>query len=144
MKSANPKIRLYYLAGFLAFWFLVICIRLAWLQVLDYGDFTQRAARQQQRSIDVSPVRGNIYDRNGNELAMTITVDSVFAVPSQVPDIHATSAVLARALNGDAGEIEDRMRASRAFAWVKRKIDPALGSRIRSLNLKGIYFQKES
>lgn len=143
-KSVNPKTRLYYLAGFLAFWFLVICIRLVWLQVVDYGDFTQRASRQQQRSIDVAPVRGNIYDRNGNELAMTVSVDSVFAVPSQVADIHATSAVLARTLNGDAQEIENRMRASRAFAWVKRKIDPAASARVRSLNMKGIYFQKES
>src|SRR5262249_23942152 len=91
-----------------------------------------------------SPVRGNIYDRNGNELAMTITVDSVFAVPSQVPDIHATSAVLAPALNRGGGESEDRMRASRAVAWVETKIAPALGSRIRSLNLKGSYFEKEA
>jgi cell division protein FtsI (penicillin-binding protein 3) len=144
VSSAKSNTRLYYLAGFLAFWFLVICLRLAWLQVVDYGDYTQRAARQQQRSIDVSPVRGSIYDRNGNELAMTVTVDSVFAVPSEVPDIHGSSLALARALKSDAGEIEDRMHGSHAFAWVARKIDPAASARVRGLNLRGIYFQKES
>src|SRR5215469_13361467 len=144
VSSAKSNTRLYYLAGFLAFWFLVICLRLVWLQVVEYGDYTQRAARQQQRSIDVSPVRGSIYDRNGNELAMTVTVDSVFAVPSEVTDIHGSSLALARALKSDAGEIEDRMHGSHAFAWVARKVDPATSARVRGLNLKGIYFQKES
>lgn len=136
--------RLYILAGFLLFWFLVICGRLVWLQVVNYGDYTQRAAKQQQRSIEVSPVRGNIYDRRGNELAMTVNVDSVFAVPSEVPDIHSAAQVLGRVLKADSSEIESHMRGSRAFAWVARKIDNATSARIRALNLKGIYFQKES
>ena len=115
-----------------------------WLQLVDYGEFTQRAARQQQRSIEVSPVRGNIYDRNGNELAMTVNVDSIFAVPSEIPDVRSTSRILAKVLKADASEIEGRMHASRAFAWVARKVDNNLSARVRSLNLKGIYFQKES
>jgi cell division protein FtsI (penicillin-binding protein 3) len=142
--SKNSDTRLYCLAGFLAFWFLVICVRLVWLQVVDYGDLTQRAARQQQRSIDVSPVRGNIYDRNGNELAMTVSVDSFFAVPAEVQDIHSAAVALGRELKSDPAEIEDRMRSSHAFAWVARKVDSATSARIRALHLKGISFQKES
>jgi cell division protein FtsI (penicillin-binding protein 3) len=142
--SPNGNARLYYLAGFLAFWFVIICVRLVWLQLVHYGDYTQKAARQQQRSIDVSAVRGNVYDRNGNELAMTVSVDSIFAVPSEIPDIHGTARILGRILNSDAAEIENRMRASRAFAWVARKVDNALSIRVHSLNLKGIYFQKEA
>src|SRR5215470_19106092 len=144
LRSANINKRLYYLAGFLAFWFLLICVRLVWLQVIAYGDYTQRAAKQQQRSIEVSPVRGNIYDRRGNELAMTVQVDSVFAVPSEIPDIHSDAVILGRVLKTDPAEIEDRMRASHAFAWVARKVDNATSTRIHALNLKGIYFQKES
>jgi cell division protein FtsI (penicillin-binding protein 3) len=142
--NQNANTRLFILAGFLAFWFIVICARLVWLQVINYGDYTQRAAKQQQRSIEVSPVRGNIYDRRGNELAMTVSVDSIFAVPSEVPDVHSTSQVLGRVLKADATEIESRLRGSRAFAWVARKIDNATSARVRALNLKGIYFQKES
>ena len=136
--------RLYILAGFLLFWFLVICGRLVWLQIINYGDYTQRAAKQQQRSIEVSPVRGNIYDRRGNELAMTVSVDSVFAVPSEVPDIHSAAQVLGRVLKADPAEIESHMRGSHAFAWVARKIDNGTSARVRALNLKGIYFQRES
>ncbi len=142
--SAKSNIRLYWLAGFVAFWLLVICVRLVWLQVVKYGDFTQRAARQQQRSIEVSPVRGNIYDRKGNELAMTVSVDSVFAVPSEVPDFHSAARTLGRVLQLDPEDIENRMRSSKAFAWVARKVDSSASARIRALNLKGIFFQKES
>ena len=142
--NQNANTRLFILAGFLLFWFVVICVRLVWLQVVNYGDYEQRAAKQQQRSIEVSPVRGNIYDRRGNELAMTVSVDSVFAVPSEVPDVHSAAQVLGRVLKADSVEIESRMRGSRAFAWVARKIDKATSARVRALNLKGIYFQKES
>jgi cell division protein FtsI (penicillin-binding protein 3) len=143
-KNANTNKRLFILAGFFAFWFLAICVRLICLQVVAYGDYTQRAAKQQQRSIEVSPVRGNIYDRRGNELAMTVQVDSVFAVPSEIPDIHSHAVILGRMLKADSADIEDRMRASHAFAWVARKVDNATSARIHALNLKGIYFQKES
>jgi cell division protein FtsI (penicillin-binding protein 3) len=142
--SPSGNARLYTLAAFLAFWFVIICGRLVWLQLVHYGDYTQKAARQQQRSIEVSPVRGNIYDRDGNDLAMTVNVDSIFAVPSEIPDVHATARMLGRALEGDATEIENRMHSSHAFAWVARKVDNQLSNRVRSLNLKGIYFQKES
>jgi cell division protein FtsI (penicillin-binding protein 3) len=142
--AQNSNKRLLILAGFLSFWFLAICVRLVWLQVVCYGDYTQRATRQQQRSIEVAPVRGNIYDRTGNELAMTVNVDSIFAVPSEIPDVHSTAQILGKVLKSDASEIEDRLGNSKAFAWVARKVDNATSARIRSLNLKGIYFQKES
>ncbi len=47
-------------------------------------------------------------------------------------------------LKSDASEIEDRLSDSKAFAWVARKIDNSTSARVRALNLKGIYFQKES
>jgi cell division protein FtsI (penicillin-binding protein 3) len=144
VKPPNNNKRLYFLAAFLLFWCLMICVRLVWLQIVDYGDFTQRASRQQQRTIEVSPVRGMIYDRNSNDLAMSVNVDSIFAVPAEIPDVHSTAQILGRVLNADSTDIENHMRASRAFAWVARKIDGDTSTRIHALNLKGIYFQKES
>ncbi|HEY6348577.1 MAG TPA: penicillin-binding protein [Candidatus Angelobacter sp.] len=141
MQSSNK--RLYFLAGFIFFWLVAICVRLVWLQVVDYADLTQRARHQQQRSIEVSPARGVIYDRNGKDLAMSVNVDSVFAVPSEVPDIHGSADILAKVLGTDPTDIENRMKASHAFAWVARKVDSDTSNRIRALNLKGIYFQKE-
>ena len=114
--SPNPTRRLYALGGFFVFWLLAIGFRLVQLQVVQYGEWMQRAARQQQRSIDVAARRGNIYDRNGHELAMSISVDSVFAVPSEIPDPETTATLLARVLNVNPREILARLQSSRTFA----------------------------
>jgi len=136
--------RLYLLVGMLCFWVLAIAGRLVQLQVVDYGEFAQRAQRQQQRTIEVAPKRGVIYDRNGQELAMSVRVDSVFAVPSEIPDQATAATLLANVLGTDSEEILTRLKSSRAFCWVARKLDAPTSERIRALNLRGIYFQKES
>ena len=140
----DARQRLYILAGLLCFWILSIGLRLVYLQVFHYGDFVKQAQRQQQRSIEVSPSRGVIYDRSGHELAMSVSVDSIFAVPSEIPDQPGTAHLLAKITGGDADDILARMKASRAFAWVARKVDPDVSERVREMNLRGIYFQKES
>ena len=141
--SWNSARRLYVLAAVLALWTGAIAVRLLDLQVLRYGDLTQRAQRQQQRTIEVAPRRGIIYDRQGRELAMSVMVDSIFAVPAEIPDQASTASLVGRILNLDHREILARMKASHAFCWVARKVDADLANRIRALNLKGIYFQKE-
>ena len=135
--------RLSLFAAFFFFWVVAICGRLLWLQIADYGFLTQKAARQQQRSIEVAPPRGVIYDRKGRELAMSIQVDSVFAVPSEIPDQATTATLLAHVLRSDPKEILAKLESSHSFAWVARKLDSNTSARIRGLNLRGIYFQKE-
>ena len=78
----STNVRLYLLAAMLVCGAAVICLRLVYLQIFRYGSFEQRAQHQQQRTIEVSASRGIIYDRAGHELAMSIAVDSAFAVPS--------------------------------------------------------------
>ncbi len=139
----DPKKRLYLLGGILFLWCGGIGLRLIQLQIIDYGDWVQRAARQQQRTIEVAPRRGIIYDRNGHALAMSISVDSVFAVPTEIPDPANTAGLLARVLKTDPREMAARLKSSHSFAWVARKVDAETSQRIRAMNLRGIYFQKE-
>ena len=141
-ESESQK-RLYWLSATLLAWAALIALRLVQLQVVRYGEFHERAQKQQQRTFEVSPRRGNIYDRNGHELAMSVNVDSVFAVPSEVRDQEAAATLLGRILNTDRREILARMKASHTFCWVARKLDTQTADRIRALKLQGIYFQKE-
>ena len=60
--------------------------RLAHLQLLRYGDFLARAERQQQHIVEISPKRADILDRNLQELAMSTSLDSCFAVPAEIAD----------------------------------------------------------
>src|SRR6266516_2196441 len=142
---ADFKSRLIKFAGFLFVWTLIIVARLTWLQVLQHREWDQRAERQQQRTVEISPQRGIIYDRNGQELAMTVQVDSIFAVPSEVREENqkTTATLLAGVTGEDATGILERMQAQRNFAWVARKVDNETAARVRSLGLRGIYFQNE-
>jgi cell division protein FtsI (penicillin-binding protein 3) len=140
----STNLRLYLLASLFVLWCCGICARLIYLQIFRYGTFEQRAQHQQQRTEEVSARRGIIYDRYGNELAMSINVDSIFAVPSEMPKPASTIALVARITRQDPRELLARCEATKSFCWVARKPDPDVSARIRSLNLRGVYFQKES
>jgi cell division protein FtsI (penicillin-binding protein 3) len=136
---------------FFCVWTGLIAVRLCWLQVVRHSDFVHRAAMQQQRTFEVAPRRGMMYDRNLRELAVTVQVDSVFAVPSELGDNRASAAeILAEIVHADPRDnftskqqMLARFNASRNFAWVARRIDASTAERVRELNLKGVYFQKE-
>src|SRR6516225_9933657 len=141
--TKTPVKRLYTLAAVLFLWVGAVLGRLVYLQIIKYDFFLNLASRQHGRTIDVDPRRGTIYDRNGAELAMSIDVDSVFAVPSEIPDQETTAQILANVLNIEAQELLARLRSQKNFAWVKRKVDGDVSDRVRELNLRGIYFRKE-
>ena len=111
--SANK--RLYLLGAILVLWAGAISLRLVYLQIFRYGDFEQRAQRQQQRTTEVAAKRGVIYDRAGRELAMSISVDSVFAVPADIPDLAGTISLVARITRDDPRELLARCKAARTF-----------------------------
>jgi len=141
--SNGARFRLYALSGLLCLWLLTICLRLVYLQIFCYGDFERRAQRQQQRSFDLSPKRGVIYDRAGRELAMSIQVDSAFVVPSEAPDLPNTISLITRITKDDPRVVLADCRAHKTFCWVARKADAEVIERIRALNLQGIHYQKE-
>ena len=124
-------------------WVAVVLGRLVYLQVIRYEFFLNVADRQHGRSIEVDPRRGTIFDRNGTELAMSIDVDSVFVVPSEIPNQETTAQILATVLNLDPQELLARIKSQKNFAWVKRRVDGDVSERVRALNLRGVYFRKE-
>jgi cell division protein FtsI (penicillin-binding protein 3) len=140
------------LAGF-ALWALVIAGRLVWLQAIQHKSWQERAQRQQERTFAVAPRRGILFDRNLHELAMTVTADSVYGVPEEMPTQQMRqreAEELAAIVHRDPldrfteeKQILARLNASRAFAWVARKQPPAVIAQVKALHLPGIYFQKE-
>lgn len=151
MTAPIRRVRFVYVATFFCLWAVVISFRLFWLQVVRHSEFVERALRQQQRTFEVAPRRGMLYDRNLRALAMTVLVDSIYAVPSELGENRASdAALLAKVVHTDPQDryttqqqILARFDDSRNFAWVARKVDAETADRVRELNLKGIYFQKE-
>jgi cell division protein FtsI (penicillin-binding protein 3) len=139
--AKNP--RLYLLGVMLALWCVAICGRLVYLQVFSYGKFVKQAGHQQQRAIPLAAKRGVIYDRAGHELAMSVMVDSAFAVPTEVKDLPTAVALITRLTGEDSNVVLADCRAHKTFCWVARKANDETIERINSLKLQGIHFQKE-
>jgi cell division protein FtsI (penicillin-binding protein 3) len=133
-------------------WAIAIASRLFWLQIIRHSDYVERAHKQQQRTFEVAPRRGVLYDRNMRELAMTVQADSIYAVPNEIDDREKSSyahtlAGLTHIDPADAQTGEDqiarRLKDGRGFTWVARRVTPETAARVHALNLKGVYLQKE-
>jgi cell division protein FtsI (penicillin-binding protein 3) len=148
------RARFWVICLFFFLWTLAICSRLFWLQVVRHKEFVERAQKQQQRTFEVAPRRGVLYDRNLRELAMTVQADSIYAVPNEIDDNQAAAQTLATLVHTDPEDTEtsedqivQRLNKGKDFAWVARRVKPEVAARVRQLiaskGIKGIYFQKE-
>src|SRR6202048_1567034 len=144
MQEHRVHLRLLIVAGLALLWMTALVGRLSYLQLAKHSEYLTKAQRQQQRTIDITPKRGAIFDRNMHPLAMSIPVDSAFAVPAEISDEPLAARLLAGALGIPQDVIEHRLESSRSFAWIARKLPPDRAQAVAALNLKGIYFQKEN
>ena len=125
-------------------WMGAVFGRLGYLQLFLHSEYMARAQRQQQRVIEITPQRGAIFDRNMHPLAMSIPVDSAFAVPSELGDQQLAARLLSGVLGIPRELLEARLQSSRSFVWIARKLPPDKKDAVEALNLKGVYFQKEN
>ncbi|MFM8944239.1 MAG: peptidoglycan D,D-transpeptidase FtsI family protein [Actinomycetota bacterium] len=124
---------------------VAIGVRLAFLQVAESSVLLARAAAQRVRTVDLTPARGEILDRNREPLALTLEARDVYADPRYVQDPIGTAATLARLLAVDAADLQQRLAdTSSSFTYVARQVDLRLAARIRKLDLPGIGFLPSS
>ncbi|HEX5760306.1 MAG TPA: penicillin-binding protein 2 [Thermoanaerobaculia bacterium] len=138
------KGRFVFVALFFGAWSAAVAARLYVLQVARHDHYAERAAQQQQTAVALTPARGTIYDARGRELAVSVQVDSAFAVPRDVEDPAAVARELAAFLGGDPAKLQSRLDSDKDFVWVARKLDPPVGAELRRRALPGIHFVEES
>ncbi|MDP6711307.1 MAG: penicillin-binding protein 2 [Nitrospinaceae bacterium] len=117
--------------------------RLFFLQVMQHDDLVSRSEKQHQRTVEIHYGRGSVFDRNMNELATNIKVESVYATPQEVVDKKRAARVLAKALNLNHKSIYKKLNSKRHFVWLKRQVLPAEIARLRKSSLPGINFISE-
>src|ERR1700681_4600446 len=143
MDLRSPRTRIMIVAALAAIWTGAVFGRLAYLQLFRYSEYYSRAQHQQRLIVDVGASRAEIFDRNMNPLAMSVPVDSAFAVPSEIADPDMVARLVGKVLDIPADEIATRIASSHSFAWIARKLPPEKADRIAAMNLRGIYFQRE-
>ena len=145
MQEEKLHVRLLIVAGVALLWMTAVFGRLGYLQLARHSDYLARAQRQQQRTIEITPKRGTIYDRNMHPLAMSVPVESAFAVPAEIGDNKMMAAHLLSGVLGIPRDVlEARFASGGSFVWVLRKLPPDKAEAVRALNLKGIYLQNEN
>ena len=80
------------------------------------------------------------YDRRGRELAVSVNVDSVYAIASEIGDKKQAADMLAQALGLKRQTLLAKLKGTRGFLWLKRKIDYAEAAKVKALALRGVYF----
>jgi cell division protein FtsI (penicillin-binding protein 3) len=144
MQQSRAHVRLLIVAGVALLWATAVFGRLGYLQLYRHRDYLLRAQRQQQRIIEISPKRGAIYDRNMHALAMSIKVDSAFAIPNEIKDKALAAQLLSGVLGIPRDLVESRLDSSQNFVWIERKLTPEKSEAVAALNLKGVYTQPEN
>lgn len=134
--------RLIQVFALLAAWGIVVVGRLAQVQLARHDHYVSRAQRQQERTLDLNPVRGSILDTRGRVLAESVAAESIYADPQAITDRRAVAAKLAEVegIGATARELEARLRGNNSFAWIARQLPLEVTREVRSLGLPGIYF----
>jgi stage V sporulation protein D (sporulation-specific penicillin-binding protein) len=129
---------------------LLLMSRLAYLQFIKGAELTDKAIDNRLREVPVEARRGTIYDRNGKELAVSITSETVAAEPRRIIDPEATAAKLATVLGMEKEAIKKLLTKKTGFVWIKRKVEDSKINQLKQLEnskqgeLTGIRFIPES
>jgi cell division protein FtsI/penicillin-binding protein 2 len=129
--------------AFFILWVAAIGVKLVRLQVSDHALLRARAERQQQAEIDLSPLRGLIYDRNGSELARSVEAKSLYASPAEIIDPEAVTSRLSKLLDLDAEALYKRLTSTQVLVAVKRKLSKDEVAQVEALGLPGLRFINE-
>jgi len=137
--------RLLQLFAILAAWAVIVIARLVQIQLVRHGDYVVKAARQQERTLALQPIRGSIMDSRGRILAESVAAESIYADPQAIGDRIRTAKALASvtALQMDARELAAKLNSNSGFVWIARQLPLETSAAVKALKLPGVYFLDE-
>ena len=134
--------------GVLAMYFMAMSFllgRAVELQVLNRQDLQDRGDARAVREVNIPVYRGMIVDRNGEALAISTPVNSIWAVPKKLLEADERIEELATHLKKDAAALRATLhkRINKQFVYLKRQVVPLTAERIQQLEIPGIALKKE-
>ena len=141
--SFNLKRKILYSMLTLQLIFVLLAVRVLYIQAVEGEALQARAYEQQTRDRLISPQRGAILDRNMTGLALTETVASISVVRAQVQDPEEVARVLSEKLELDYNEVLEKVKRRVALMRIKQRVDMETANAIRSLNLPGVMVDED-
>ena len=131
LASKTPPWRSRFLVALVGLAFAVLIGRAVYIQIIGTDFYQQQGDKRYGHVIEVPASRGRILDRNGQVLATSVPVPSIWAIPKDfTADVQQRNA-LARLLSMKPLELDQKLEGSRNFAWLKRQVDEPLWAQIR-------------
>ena len=123
----------------------VMIARAAFLQLLPNGRLKSLERKQFETVVTLNARRGDVFDRNGHELAVSMASYSLFADPKIIEAPKRTAKELAEILRLPAKQIEEKLRAKKKrFVWIQRRMDKPTRDAVAELKARGLGFIEES
>ena len=124
--------------------FAGLFMRGIYLQSLHKEFLQQKGDARYSRTLVLQAHRGRIMDRNGELLAISSPVESVWASPPDVTINKQQKATLAKLLTIKTKDIDKKIaNRKREFVYLKRRISPDLAAKVMSLDIPGVFLQRE-
>ncbi len=136
------RLGLIYLS-FFAF-FALVGFRLVQLQVLPNEDLSELSKRQFTRTDKKAPYRLPIYDRNREELAVSVPVTSIYAHPKKLASRKRTALMLSRNLGGSTSKWLQKLDPKKSFVWLQRQLSEDKANDIKKLKIPGLGIESEN
>lgn len=134
-----------YVVLFLCFsGFSTVLLRGVYLHLTKNPELKWIADKQYNARVPVSLRRGKLFDRNGEELAVSLPVPSLYADPAQIEDMEGTALKLGTVLEIRSDEILKKLKLARRFVWLKRRMSYDKLKQVVALGLPGISYIEES
>ena len=124
-------------------WLLII-LRLFYIQVLKSAEFKKIAINQHQLHIKLDANRGVIYDRKGKALVINLPVESFFAIPESVKNIDLIASAFSRSSNSSFTQLKQSLTTRKHFVWLKRKVEKDESQKIKERKLEGVWAKNET
>lgn len=148
---ANPMLRLRFpiwrsrfLLIVLVGWLVGLAGRAVYLQGLNNDFLQQKGESRYARVVEIGAHRGRITDRNGEPLAISTAVESVWASPGDFSADPEQMRRLARLINSDPADLARRMGdTKREFVYLRRQLPPEQAAKVVELNIPGVFLQRE-
>jgi cell division protein FtsI (penicillin-binding protein 3) len=145
--TAVPARRLVALLAVLLVAFAAVGARLVQVQLMGDGRYEAFGASQRIRSIALPADRGSIFDRNGNDLAISIPQRTIWADPRLIADPAGAATALVPVLGPvtgmDVPALEARLAAPGAFTYLARRVSDDVADRVEAMALPGIFLLDE-
>lgn len=144
IQAQYPKRRWLILSLFLC-GMVVLSSRAIYLQLLNNDFLKNHGDARSIRVVEIPAHRGVITDRNGEQLAMSTPVDSIWVTPRKVFENVELLPDLAEIMDMTVTDLHEvlRDRMSREFVYLKRHANPDVVKRVKQLGMKGVSTERE-